>query len=191
MTMPDNSSAAPIGESAGKGTLNETPTAGARAQIREMTDQAVGEAKNSFRQARDSASSSLSQSRQQAADRISGLASAMRSTSGHLRSENQAGAANLTESLAEQAERLSSYLRDRDFRALRSDVEDFARRRPAVAIGAALALGMLGARFFKSSQRPDRSGGDREWGGGNVIGSGAAGGYGMSSQPAGGVYGAA
>ena len=57
-------------------------------------------------------------------------------------------------SLAEQAERLSSYVRDRDFRGFQTDLQDLARRRPAVAIGAALAVGMLAARFFKSSRRP-------------------------------------
>ena len=57
--------------------------------------------------------------------------------------------ANLTDSLAEQVERLSSYLRDRDLRAFRDDVESFARRQPAVAIGVALGLGMLGRALLQ------------------------------------------
>jgi hypothetical protein len=136
----------------------DTPIADARTQIRQVKDQVVDEARSSIRQARDSATTSLTQSRQQAAERIGGIAGAMRSTSGHLRSENQPNVANLADSLAEQMERLSSYLRDRDLRGFQRDAESFARRQPALAIGAALALGMLGARFFKSSQRN----GDRE-----------------------------
>lgn len=154
MTMPDDftppSPALPVGTETMETPSGETRS-GARAQIRDVKDQVVGEAKNSFRQARDSASSSLSQSRQQAAERIGGLAGAMRSTSDHLRSENQPGAANLTESLADQVERLSSYLRDHDLRGFRTDLENLARQRPAVVIGAALGLGILAARFFKSS----------------------------------------
>ncbi len=93
-------------------------TADARAQIRDMKDQVLGEAKNSLRQARDSATSSLTQSRHQASERIGGIAAAIRSTSDHLRSQNEPRVADLTETLAEQAERLSSYVRDRDFRAV-------------------------------------------------------------------------
>jgi hypothetical protein len=126
---------------------------GAGAQFREVKDQVVDQAKNSFRQARDSATSSLTDSRKQAAERIGRIADAVRTTSEHLRSEDQPTVANLTESLADQAERLSSYLRDRDLRAFRDDAENIARRQPGVALGVALAMGLLAARFIKSSQR--------------------------------------
>ena len=152
MTMSYDPTASP-GGSPGAELDTERSSGSARAQIREVKDQVVDQAKTSFRQARDSATSSLNDSRHQAADRIGDIASAVRSTSQHLRSENRAGVANLTDSLAEQVERLSVYLRDRDLRAFRDDVENFARRQPAVAVGIALGLGMLGARFFKSSPR--------------------------------------
>jgi hypothetical protein len=210
MTMPYDSSASP-GDSPGAELETVTSSSGARTQIREVKDQVVNEAKTSYRQARDSAASSFNDSRQQAADRIGGIASAVRSTSEHLRSENQGGMANLTDSLAEQVERLSSYLRDRDLRAFRDDVENFARRQPAVAVGVALGLGMLGARFFKSSRRTGGFQGRRlapgeAYAGGQSeahrydreadrsgygTGTGPVGGYGMSSQPAGGGYGTA
>ena len=154
MTMPDNPSTRPAERFGGPETLDMPNTAGARAQIREVKDQVFGEAKNSLRQARDSATSSLTQSRHQAAERIGGMASAIRKTSDHLRSQNEPRVADLTESLAEQAERLSSYVRDRDFRGFQTDLQNLARQRPAVAIGAALSVGMLAARFFKSSRRP-------------------------------------
>jgi gas vesicle protein len=124
-----------------------------RSKIRDVKDQVVDQAKHSFRDARDSASSSLNQSRTQAADRIGSIAGAVRSTGDRLRSENQTGIADLTDSLADSVERLSSYLRDRDLSAVRQDVESFARRQPAVAIGVALAVGLVAARFIKSSPR--------------------------------------
>jgi ElaB/YqjD/DUF883 family membrane-anchored ribosome-binding protein len=189
MTMSHDPTAPP-GGSPGAELDTERSSGSARTQIRDVKDQVVDQAKTSFRQARDSATSSLNDSRHQAADRIGGIAGAVRSTSEHLRSENQARVADLTDSLAEQVERLSSYLRDRDLRAFRDDAEKFARRQPAVAIGVALGLGMLGARFFKSSRRTGRYDPEADRGG-YGTGTGPAGGYGMSSQPAGGGYGTA
>jgi hypothetical protein len=195
MTMSHDPTAPPGTASAELDT--ESSSGGARAQIREVKDQVVDQAKTSLRQARDSATSSLNDSRHQAADRIGGLASAVRSTSEHLRSENRPGVANLTDSLAEQVERLSSYLRDRDLRAFRDDVENLARRQPAAALGIALALGMLGARFLKSSQRtsgpesrrlpPGQAYGSGQFDAGRYDPETERGGYGM---PAGGGYGA-
>jgi hypothetical protein len=196
MTMSHDPTAPP--GSAGAELDIESSSGGARAQIRDVKDQVVDQAKTSLRQARDSATSSLNDSRHQAADRIGGLASTVRSTSEHLRSENQPGVANLTDSLAEQVERLSSYLRDRDLRAFRDDVENFARRQPAAALGVALALGMLGARFLKSSQRtsgsesrrlpPGQAYGSGQFDAGRYDRETERGGYGT---PAGGGYGAA
>jgi hypothetical protein len=172
MTMPNDATPSPV-RTAGIEAAEERRSGGARAQIREVKDQVVDQARNSFRQARDSATNSLSNSRQQAADRIGGIASAFRSTSDHLRSEHQAGVANLTDSLADQVERVSDYLRDRDLRDLGNDVENLARRQPALVLGAALAIGMLGARFFKSSERSGRREefrGGQDWDRGNDEG---------------------
>jgi hypothetical protein len=200
MTMPNDSNARTPTGPVGVQTDNESRTggtAGARAQIREVKDQVVGQAKSSFQQAKESASSSLSQSRNQAAERIGDIASAVRSTGDHMRAENQPGVAKLTDSLADQVERLSSYMRDRDLNAFRNDLEGFARRQPAVAVGVALALGMLGARFIKSSHRSDDSSARSYRGddaGSDSFDKGygpSSGGYGMSSQPAGGGYGGA
>jgi len=133
-------------------TGGQIGTASPRAQIRDMKDQMVDQAKQSFRQARDSAGSSLNQSRNQAADSIGGIASAVRGTSERLRADNRDRVADLTDNLADQVERLSSYLRDRNLGDFRRDAEEFARRQPAVAVGVALAIGVLGARFLKSGQ---------------------------------------
>jgi hypothetical protein len=166
MTMPNHTTASSQIDLIEAESGEESRTGGARAQIREVKDQVVDQAKTSFRLARDRATSSLSESRHEAADRIGGIAGAFRRTSDHLRSENQAGVAKLTDSLAEQVERLSSYLRDRDLRSIRDDLENLARRQPAIALGAALAVGLLGARFLKSSERSGgRDGGSRGTGG--------------------------
>jgi ElaB/YqjD/DUF883 family membrane-anchored ribosome-binding protein len=127
-------------------------TGGTRGQIKNVKDQVVDQARQSFRQARDSAGASLNDTRQHAAQRISGLANAVRGTSERLRTEQQDRVADLTDGLADQVERLGTYLRDRNFSDFRRDAESFARRQPVVAVGIALGLGLLGARFLKSGQ---------------------------------------
>lgn len=55
------------------------------------------------------------------------------------------------DSLANQIEQIGSYFENKDVREMVKDVEGFARRNPAVFIGAAFGLGFLAARFLKSS----------------------------------------
>ncbi len=61
------------------------------------------------------------------------------------------GLCELTERAARQVERASSYVRRSELREMVSDLEELARRRPAVLVGGSFATGMLLARFFKSS----------------------------------------
>ncbi len=125
---------------------------GAREQIRDVKDQVVGQAKSSIQQARDRATSSLNESRSQFADQIGTVAGALRRTTEHLRTEDQARIAGFTDALARRADDAAGYLRDADTQRMRNDLEEFTRRRPALVLGGALALGVLGARFLKSSR---------------------------------------
>jgi len=54
---------------------------------------------------------------------------------------------------AQQVDDLASFLNQREVSDLVGGVEGFARRQPAAFVGGAFALGMLGARFLKSSRR--------------------------------------
>ena len=156
MTMPDTE---PRGSRAGNiGQQSGTQQGGgsAREQIREVKDQVVGQARNTLQQARDRARSSLGESKGQFADQFGTVASALRRTTEHLRSEDQQRIAGLTETVARQVEQVADYLRSKDAVAMRNDLENLARRQPAVVIGGALVLGLIGARFLKSSQRDRR-----------------------------------
>lgn len=144
------------GDSSGEaGIKQEQSGAGARQQIREVKDQVVDQAKSSLRQAKERASSSLGESRDQFVEQIGAVAEAFRRTGEHLRSEDQQRVARLTESAARQADRVADYIRNFDPRTARDDLEGLARRQPALVLGGAFALGLLGARFFKSSKRSD------------------------------------
>ena len=137
------------------GIDQKQPGASARQQIREVKDQVVDQAKSGLRQAKDRATSSLGESRDQFAEQIGALAEAFRRTGEHLRSEHQERVAGFTESAARQADRVADYIRTFDPRTARDDLESLARRQPALVLGGAVALGLLSARFFKSSKRSE------------------------------------
>jgi hypothetical protein len=52
---------------------------------------------------------------------------------------------------ANQIERIADYFERKDLRAMMRDAENFARRNPAIFLGAAFGLGLVAARFLKSS----------------------------------------
>jgi hypothetical protein len=150
---------------------------GGRGQIREIKDQVIDQARSSFRQARDRAGSSLGDSRRQAAGQVGGIASALHRTSEHLRNEDQPRIADLADSLAERADQVASYLQETNVRTLARDLEKLSRQRPGLVFGAAFTLGLLGARFFRSSNRgreaDDYGSYDRIRAGGEPAGLGA------------------
>jgi hypothetical protein len=53
---------------------------------------------------------------------------------------------------ADKIERAANYFDQQDLNAMYRDLENVARRNPALVLGTAMALGFLAARFFKSSR---------------------------------------
>jgi hypothetical protein len=165
MTMPDTRSGGRdtgVGtEQASPGTGSEGANAGmgsaARDQVRQAKDKVVDQARTTLRDARERAGSTLSQGRRQAADQIGGIGSAFRRTSETLRQEDQARFADVADNVARQIDRVADYLRDSDGRAIARDLENLARRQPALVFAGAFALGVVAARFLKSSTPPYRS----------------------------------
>lgn len=85
---------------------------------------------------------------QRSAGQLGEVATALRKTSHDL---DQNAVAPYIEKAADRIDRVSDLVRSADVQAIRRTVEDFARREPLVFLGGAFALGMLGARFLKSS----------------------------------------
>ena len=75
----------------------------------------------------------------------------MKQSTQQLRNEHHDTVAQYVEQAANQVERWSSQLRDKDLGELVEDAQRLARRQPALFIGSAFALGLLSARFLKSS----------------------------------------
>lgn len=82
---------------------------------------------------------------------IHGVAEAFRRTGEQLREEEQSDLAGYTDKIAEQVDKVSHYLDDKGLRGAVSDLEGFARQRPALFVGGALAVGLVAARFLRSS----------------------------------------
>jgi len=60
-------------------------------------------------------------------------------------------AAKYSGTIADKVEQFSGYLEDRELREVMRDIEGFAHRQPLLFLGGAFALGVLAARFLKSS----------------------------------------
>ena len=96
-----------------------------------------------------------SRQKERAANRLGDMSDALRSTSDTLRSENEDAVANYVDTAADQVARFSGYLRDREVGQMLDEARGFARRDPALFLGGAALLGMLGARFMRSSNRDE------------------------------------
>jgi ElaB/YqjD/DUF883 family membrane-anchored ribosome-binding protein len=100
---------------------------------------------------REGATARVSQQKDTATKGLGSIAQAARSTTQQLREQQHDTIAEYIEQAAERLERFSSNLNSRSVSDLMSDVQRFARRQPALFVGAAFAAGLLGARFLKSS----------------------------------------
>jgi hypothetical protein len=102
-------------------------------------------------QGREKAVGQLATQKERASSELGGVARALRTTGEQLQEQEQGSVAGYVNQAAEQTERLSEYLSERDANELLREMEDFARNRPAVFLGGAFAIGIAAARFLKSS----------------------------------------
>lgn len=124
----------------------ETEDAGAKegmtARARRMASDAQSKVRDEVRQNIDS-------ERKRTAGTLDGVAQSLLSSAEH--SEGIAG--RYIERAGHQVQRLSDYLEDTDVRQLMAQTERFARREPLLFLGSAFAIGLVAARYLKSSQR--------------------------------------
>jgi hypothetical protein len=100
---------------------------------------------------RQTAAAQLTTQKTRATEALGGVAAALRQSSQPLRDNDQLMLADYAGKAADQLEQLSARFRERDLTELMDDVNRFARRQPALFVGAAFAAGVLAARFLKSS----------------------------------------
>ena len=100
---------------------------------------------------RESATSQLGAQKDRATDGLGSVAQAVRQSTHQLREQQHDTIAQYVEQAADQLERFAGRLKQQNVGDLARQAQDLARRRPATFIGAAFVLGLLGARFLKSS----------------------------------------
>jgi hypothetical protein len=126
-------------------------------QTQATLQQAQDAAAQAADQARRQASSMLDGQRTQAAQSLSTMGQALRQSSQQLREQDAGPVAQLPDRAADQIERISGYLSNTSVEEIISDAEAFARQNPAVFLGGAFVLGLLAARFLKSSSQTARN----------------------------------
>lgn len=128
----------------------------------ETTEKVQDQAGQAVSKAQEQAGQAVSKIQHQAAERAAGqkdrlaeglgsAADALTQMSRQLHDSHQDTIANVADMAADRVRQMSDYLRRHEVGDLMDDVEDFARRQPALVLGGAFALGVLTARFLKSS----------------------------------------
>ena len=142
----------PSGSAAGgaAGTMADT--------TRAMTAEAKSVAAGVAVEAQKVAESKFDVGRAQIAGTLGAVAGALRQTSQQLRSGGT-GLNAYVDRAARSVDGASRYLEGRSLAQLATDVEEYARREPAVFLGGALVAGLLGGRFLRSSHTPQQAAG--------------------------------
>jgi len=132
-------------------TSEHTPLADKAGQVAAQAGEKMGQAVD---RAKEQTTSRLEDQRERVAESLYTTAHVLRQAGQQLREQDQPPIATLADRTAQQAERGSGYLRGRDVPGLLADTEQLGRTHPVLFTGGALALGLLGVRFLKSSRRP-------------------------------------
>src|SRR5829696_9831303 len=152
----------------------------------EIIGQAQVQAMKLVDTARQQATSQIGMQQQRVAGTLNTVATALHDASREMRKQDETAIAEYVDTAASQVDQFANMLREQDLEQLMTTTAQFARRQPALFLGAAFALGFAATRFLKSS-RPSDSG---------QMGSGDSGlwyerpdGYGSSSYSSGYGYG--
>lgn len=124
---------------------------GVAAGAHELGDQAKHVAGDVMAQAKRAAQSRISGGKERAAQSLGQVADALRLTGERLE-HDKSGLTDYVVRIADKVEAASGYLQRRNVRDVIDDVGGFARREPALFLGGAFAVGLLGGRFLKSSR---------------------------------------
>jgi hypothetical protein len=121
-------------------------------------------ASNVANQAREQVNTQFDTRKDKAVETMGNVATAIRETSDKLKGVGPLG--DVAGRAADSIDHVAEFFEGKQIGDVVRDVERFARREPALFLGAAFAIGLIGGRFLKSSapQRASQRGYDREGG---------------------------
>ena len=149
-------------------------TGAATATARSFIDQAKETAGQAYEAVTDKAATKLDERKSTLTTPLSTVADSVRQMSANLGSaKTDSGlaetAAKYTDTAARKIDNLAGYFETRSVRDMAHDLEGYARRNPAIFLGAAFGLGILAARFLKSTP-PSFDEGSGEFGRNRSVG---------------------
>lgn len=146
------------GTSSMRGTSSSTGggSGAATATARTLIDQAKETAGQAYDAVTERAASTLDERKTTVSTGLTAVADSLRQAAGSLsgpQGDNQLAsfAGRYTGTASQKLNDVARYFENTDVRGMVRDVEGYARRNPAVFIGAAFGLGLLAARFLKST----------------------------------------
>lgn len=123
-----------------------------------VKEEAIEKSQQVIEMARETTMDTLGQQKGRAAESLGSVASALRQAGEQLGSHDQQMIGRVANQAADRLEHFSTGLQDKSVEDLMGDAERFARREPEMFLGGAVVLGLLAARFLKSSQNRRRQG---------------------------------
>ncbi len=127
-------------------------------QALQQTQQTAGQVAG---QAKDQARSMFETQKGQVTDQVSKISQALRQSGENLQAQNVGPAATVLNTAADRLDGFSSYIQGHNADQLVQEAGGFARRNSAVFLGGAFTLGLVAARFLKSSVPSSGSSGSR------------------------------
>lgn len=138
-------------------------------QVSKGAQQVSQQAQQAAQQAVTSAKSTIDSQKDKSVDTLSQTATALHKTGQDLQQNNVPVAPQVVDMAANKIEDVAGYLRNKNIVELIDDAERYARNNGAIVMGGAFVLGLLAARFLKSSP-PDQGNGTGYYGGGQYAG---------------------
>lgn len=122
-------------------------------QGQEAISQAQEQAVKLVGQAREQATTQVTTQKERAAGLLGALGTALHDASGEVRKQDETAMADFIDMTAGQVDNVARMLKEQDLGQLVETTQQFARKQPMMFLAAAVAVGIVGARFLKSSSQ--------------------------------------
>lgn len=146
------------GSASGSGSKPQEADAQSLGAIgQEAVSQAQEQAVKIVSQAKEQVTASVKTQATRGVNVATVLSSTLHDAGSQLRDQDEAAIATYLDQAADQVEQIGTMLDNQDYGQLIGTVQGFARRQPVLFFAAAVAVGVVGARFLRSSA-PQSSG---------------------------------